>query len=186
MTGKPSVKLKYHPVCHLIQSFSKLPEHEDTFFFSCSFFIFNWGIVALPCLAGFCCTTRISYKYAYICILPCLSLSLEPPNPPIPQFRLSPSWAPSVTQPLTTSYLFYRWTIHTWKDAQRHSVLEKGKSKLQGGITSHQSEWSSSKNLQAINAGEDVEKRKPSCIAGGNVNWYLRTFLRKSPHVYIS
>ena len=26
------------------------------------------------------------------------------------------------------------------------------------------------KNLQAINAGEGVEKREPSCTVGGNVN----------------
>ena len=26
------------------------------------------------------------------------------------------------------------------------------------------------KNLQTVNAGEDVEKREPSCTAGGNVN----------------
>ena len=41
-------------------------------------------------------------------------------------------------------------------------------------ITSHQSEWPGSKkpkqNLQTINAGEDVEKREPSCTVGGNVN----------------
>ena len=29
-----------------------------------------------------------------------------------------------------------------------------------------------SKNLQTINAGEDEEKRQPSCTAGKNVNWY--------------
>ena len=29
-----------------------------------------------------------------------------------------------------------------------------------------------SKNLQTINAGEDEEKRQPSCTAGRNVNWY--------------
>ena len=34
----------------------------------------------------------------------------------------------------------------------------------------NQSEWSSSKNLQTINAGEDVEEREPSCTVGGNVN----------------
>ena len=28
------------------------------------------------------------------------------------------------------------------------------------------------KNLQTINAGEDVEKRELSCTAGRNVNWY--------------
>ena len=39
-------------------------------------------------------------------------------------------------------------------------------------ITSHQSEWPSSKSLQTINAGEVVEKRELSCTVGGNVNWY--------------
>ena len=43
---------------------------------------------------------------------------------------------------------------------------------LQWGITSHPSEWSSSKNLQTINAGDDAEKREPSFTVGGNVNWY--------------
>ena len=28
------------------------------------------------------------------------------------------------------------------------------------------------KNLQAINAGEDVERRESSYTVGGNVNWY--------------
>ena len=32
-------------------------------------------------------------------------------------------------------------------------------------------QWSSSKNLHTINAGEDVEKRGTSYTAGGNVNW---------------
>ena len=35
---------------------------------------------------------------------------------------------------------------------------------------SHQSELSSSKNLQTVNAGEGVEKRECSCTVGGNVN----------------
>ena len=51
-------------------------------------------------------------------------------------------------------------------------MLEKHKSKLQWAITSHQSEWPSSKSLQTIYAGEGVEKREHSCTAGGNVNWY--------------
>ena len=38
-------------------------------------------------------------------------------------------------------------------------------------MTSHQSEWPSSKNLQIINAGEGVEEREPFCAVGGNVNW---------------
>ena len=28
------------------------------------------------------------------------------------------------------------------------------------------------KSLQTINAGEAVERRRPSYIVGGNVNWY--------------
>ena len=51
-------------------------------------------------------------------------------------------------------------------------LLEKCESKLQWGIISHGSEWPSSKNLQTVNAGEDVEKREPSYTVGGNVNWY--------------
>ena len=51
-------------------------------------------------------------------------------------------------------------------------IIMKCKSKLQWDITSHQLEWPSSKSLQTINAGEGVEKREPSCIVGGNVNWY--------------
>ena len=39
-------------------------------------------------------------------------------------------------------------------------ILEKCKSKLEGGITSHQLEWASSENLQTTNAGEGVEKRE--------------------------
>ena len=62
---------------------------------------------------------------------------------------------------------------NTWKDAQHRSLLEKFKSKLQWDITSHGSEWPSSKNLQAINAGEDMEKREPSCTVGEHVlKWY--------------
>ena len=51
-------------------------------------------------------------------------------------------------------------------------IIREMLSKLQWGITSHQSEWPSSKNLQTINAGESVEKREPSCTVGGDVNWY--------------
>ena len=38
-------------------------------------------------------------------------------------------------------------------------------------ITSHRSEWPSSKNLQTVIVEEDVEKREPSYTVGGNVNW---------------
>ena len=63
-------------------------------------------------------------------------------------------------------------TNKTHEEAQHCSLLEKCKSKLQWDITSHQSEWPSSKSLQTINAGEGVEKREHYCNAGGNVNWY--------------
>ena len=58
----------------------------------------------------------------------------------------------------------------TRKSLLQHSLLEKYKSRLQSDITSHQSEWPSSKSLQTINAGERVEKRKCSGTVGGNVN----------------
>ena len=64
----------------------------------------------------------------------------------------------------------YRWLTNTWKDAQHHSLSEKCKSKPQWGTISHQSEWLQSKSLQAINAGEGVEKREPSYTVGGNAN----------------
>ena len=38
--------------------------------------------------------------------------------------------------------------------------------------TLHQSEWSSLKNLQPINAGEGVEEREASYTIDENVNWY--------------
>ena len=66
----------------------------------------------------------------------------------------------------------YKRLINTWQDAQHHSLLEKCKSKLQWDTTSYQSEWLSSKCLQTINAGENMEKMESSCTAGGNVNWY--------------
>ena len=58
------------------------------------------------------------------------------------------------------------------KSAQHCSLLEKYKSKLQWDITSHQSEWPSSKSLQTINVGEGVEKRELSYAIGVNVNGY--------------
>ena len=45
--------------------------------------------------------------------------------------------------------------------------------KVQGDITSHQSERLSSKSLQTINAREGVEKREPSYTLIGNANWYI-------------
>ena len=51
-------------------------------------------------------------------------------------------------------------------------MVKKCKSKLQWDVTSHQSEWPSSKSLQTINAGKGVEKRESSFTVSGNVNWY--------------
>ena len=66
----------------------------------------------------------------------------------------------------------YRQLTSTWKDAQHHLLLEKCKSKLQWDIILLQSECTSLKSLQTINAGEGVENKEPSCIVGGNRNWY--------------
>ena len=38
-------------------------------------------------------------------------------------------------------------------------------------VFSHLSERLSSKRPQITNVGEDVEKRRPLCTAGGNVKW---------------
>ena len=54
--------------------------------------------------------------------------------------------------------------------SQHHSLSEKCKSKPQWGAISCQSEWLLSKSLQAINAGEGVEKKQPSYTVGGNAN----------------
>ena len=50
-------------------------------------------------------------------------------------------------------------------------TFRNGKPKLQWDITSLQSERPSSKSLHLIDAGEGVEKKKPSYAVGGNVNW---------------
>ena len=52
------------------------------------------------------------------------------------------------------------------------ALSEKCKSKLHWSITSHQTEWPSSKSLQIINAREGLEKRQPSYTINGNVNLY--------------
>ena len=62
------------------------------------------------------------------------------------------------------------------------------KSKLQWGITSHRSEWSTSKNLQIINVGKGVEKRELSYTLDGSVNWhshYGEQYGFSSSHVWM-
>ena len=67
---------------------------------------------------------------------------------------------------------FSREDMHTTrkytKSAQHCSLLEKCKS--YNAVTSHWSEWPSSKSLQVISAGEDVERREASYTVGGDVN----------------
>ena len=46
-------------------------------------------------------------------------------------------------------------------------IIEKCRSKLQWGTTSHQSEWPSLKSLQTIHAGEGVERREPVILLTG-------------------
>ena len=53
------------------------------------------------------------------------------------------------------------------------SLIVRDKPKLQGEITTLQSEWPLSKSLQTINAGQGVEKREPSWTVGGAINWYI-------------
>ena len=65
----------------------------------------------------------------------------------------------------------YRWPTGTWKDAQHHHSSGKCKSKPQWDITSHLLEWLLSKRHEITSVGEDVEKRKPLCTIGGDVNW---------------
>ena len=55
------------------------------------------------------------------------------------------------------------------KNAQHPWVAEKCKSKLLWGTSSPQSEWPSLINPQMTSAAGAVEKRDPSCTAGGNV-----------------
>jgi len=51
-------------------------------------------------------------------------------------------------------------------------IIREMQIKTQWGITSHLSEWLSSKTLQIINAGKDEEKIELLHITGGNANWY--------------
>lgn len=55
-----------------------------------------------------------------------------------------------------------------------HFVYHSGKCKLkqQWDPSTHLLEWSKSGPLTPPNAGEDVEQQDPSCIAGGNAEYY--------------
>ena len=64
----------------------------------------------------------------------------------------------------TTKIIWHQMSTATWINAQHHSLLEKCKSKLQWGNTSHGSEWPSSK----------IHKQ-----GDGNVSWYSMEFPSK-------
>ena len=49
-------------------------------------------------------------------------------------------------------------------------IIREMQIKTSMGTITHQSGWLLSKSLQAINAGEGVEKREPSYTVGGNAN----------------
>ena len=51
-------------------------------------------------------------------------------------------------------------------------IIKQTNKKTQWDITSHWSEWPSSKSLQTVNAGEGVKKKECSCTIAGTVNWY--------------
>ena len=62
-------------------------------------------------------------------------------------------------------------TLHLkWLEKEEMKNPRVSRRKEIWGTTSHQSEWLWSKSLQAINAGEGVEKREPSYTVGGNAN----------------
>ena len=64
-------------------------------------------------------------------------------------------------------WITWKETKSKWKDAQHHSLSEKCKSKPQWDTVTHQSGWLLSKSLQAINAGDGVEKRDPLTLLVG-------------------
>jgi len=49
-------------------------------------------------------------------------------------------------------------------------IIKEMQIKTTVNITSHLSEWLSSKRTQITNVGKDVEKREPSYTVGGNVH----------------
>ena len=82
--------------------------------------------------------------------------------------------------------VFIRWSKGTWKDDQCCYLLKKWKSKLQQGITLHQSEWPSSESLEITNAREGFEKKKKTfpqcwweCKLAQSIWITVRRFLKK-------
>ena len=59
-----------------------------------------------------------------------------------------------------------------WESVPHHLPSGKNKWKPQWDTTSYQGEWWKLTRQETTNVAEDVEKEEPSCIVGGNVNWY--------------
>ena len=125
-------------------------------------------------------TSLTSFYGIHLFPFPRLPLKFRPPQCTRPLeviFYLVSSIHTSLPT-LYTGQLFFNSNLSLWilclklfhKDAQHHSLSEKCKSKPQWGTITHQSGWLLSKSLQAINAGEGVEKRDPSYTVGGNAN----------------
>ena len=111
------------------------------FFYFFPFIFIHWRLITLQYRSGFCHTlTWISHGFTCV----------PHPDPP--------SCLPLHPIPLGLP------------SAPALSLSEKCKSKPQWGTITRQSEWLLSKSLQAINAGEGVEKREPSYTVGGNAN----------------
>ena len=64
------------------------------------------------------------------------------------------------------------WVPKNWcfQNMMLSLIIREMQIKITVRYHSHQSEWLRSKSLQAINAGEGVEKREPSYTVGGNAN----------------
>ena len=75
-------------------------------------------------------------------------------------------------------YMYHSFFIHSSADGhlgcfQVLAIINSAVMNIGVHIT-RQSVWLISKSLQAINAGEGMEKREPSYTVGGNANEYSR------------
>ena len=161
-------------------------EQLVSFFFKYKFIYFNWRLITI--LYWFCHTsTWIRHRYTRAphperpSYLPPRTIPLGHPSAPAPSNQYHAS---NLDWRFVSYMILYMFQCHSPKSSyplplpqspkdcsvQHHSLSEKCKSKPQWGTISHQSEWLQSKSLQAINAGEGVEKREPSYTVGGNAN----------------
>ena len=76
---------------------------------------------------------------------------------------------PNLLPAIITREMQIKTTMRKKKEETNKKIKTK-KQKLPWDITSHWSEWPSSKNLQAINAGEGMGKRELFCTVWGNIN----------------